>query len=223
MDNQKKNKEMKIKKINFKNAKRYNINKKTKKKNSYTPCLINDKKNSIQESSINNLIKKIEDKYSMIDNKNLNIISKRHKSTNKIFIYKFNNTPFIKEKTYKNIEDEKNNNCTTNEIPINTKISQINENNKKKSSKELLKRSKTVCNNNKKILKDQENEQDTKNNINININKAKKGKNDKKEIKIGKKKTINKNQKKEEVIEDKGKGENLKTYIKNKFLCCFLL
>ena len=37
MDNQKKNKEIKIRKINFKNAKRFNMSKKPKKINSYSP------------------------------------------------------------------------------------------------------------------------------------------------------------------------------------------
>ena len=91
------------------------------------------------------------------------------------------------------------------------------ENYKKRSSKDLLKRCKTVCNNNKN-LKTNEKEQDTNNNL--NINKSKKGKNDKK---LGKKKTINKTKDQDAKIEEKGKVENLTKNIKNKFLCCFLL
>ena len=215
MDNQRKSKEIKIHKIDFKNAKRFVPNKKNPhKKNSYTPGLYKEKKNSIQNISQINLINKIEEKYAMIDNNNLIKAQKRDESPKKLFYYKFNSP-------YKKIKEDKNNNCNINETPINVTISQTNEDNRKKSSKEL-KRCKTVCNNNKKILKEQENDLATRNN-NINMNKAKKGKNGKKEIKLGKKKTNNKSQKNSLKIEEKGKIENLTKNIKNKFLCCFLL
>lgn len=217
MDNHRKSKEIKIHKINFKNAKRYSIYKRRNKKNSYTPCLSQEKKNSIQNSSINNLIKKIEDKYCMMDKNNILKGPRRNKSSNKLIVYKFNNNPFLKQKSIKKIDEEKNNNCTTNETPMNIKNSQTKEENKKRSSKDLLKRCKTVCNNNKN-LKTNEKEQDTNNNL--NINKSKKGKNDKK---LGKKKTINKTKDQDAKIEEKGKVENLTKNIKNKFLCCFLL
>ena len=217
MDNQKKSKEIKIHKISFKYLKRFSTNKKPKKKNSCTSCLYKEKKNSIQNSSIKNIIKKIKDKYSMIDN-NLIKSQRRNKSSNKLFGYKFNKQLFLKQKSYKTIEEEKNNNFTTNETPINIKISQLNDENKKKSIKEL-KRCKTVCNNNKKILNNKVNEQETKN----NINKVKKRKNGKKEIKLGKKKANNKSQKYNEKSEEKRQLENFTKNIKNKFLCCFFL
>ena len=154
----------------------------------------------------------------MMDKNNILKGPRRNKSSNKLIVYKFNNNPFLKQKSIKKINEEKNNNCTTNETPINIKISQTKEDNKKRSSKDLLKRCKTVCNNNNnKNLKTHENEQDA-NNI-ININKSKKGKNCKK---LGKKKTINKTEDQDVKIEGKGKIENLTKKIKNKFLCCFL-
>ena len=213
MDNQRQNKEIKIHKIDFKNAKRLVINKKPIKKKSYTPSLYKEKKNSIQNISQINLINKIEERYAMIDNNNLIKTQKRNKSSKKLIHYKFNNPN-------KKIKEEKNNNCNINETPISITISQINEDNKKKSSKEL-KRCKTVYNNNKKILNVQENDHASKNNN--NINKVKKGKNGKKEIKIGKKRANSKSKNNNLKIKEKGKIENLAKSIKNKFLCCFLL
>ena len=220
MDNQRKSKEIKIHKINFKNAKRFSINKRRNKKNSYTPCIYKDKKNSIQNSSLKNIIKRIESKYSMLDNNNLTKAApRRNASSNKLFDYKFNKQ-LLNQKSFKKIEDEKKNNCTTtNETPVKIKISETNKENKKRNSKELLKRCKTVCNNNKNI-KVHENEKDIDIDSNINTNKAKIKK---KEKKLGKQKTINKTNNYDVNIEEKGKIKNLTNNIKNKFLCCFLL
>ena len=220
-----KNKDLKFHKVetkNFKNAKKINKYRTSKQVISFgNPSPINNKKKkrSIQSSSIDNLIKNIEEKYMV--KKNQNLVDgrlKRNHSLNKVNIFKFKD--LLIAKNFK-AEEEKNNGIQDTSVGI--KIPKKEE--KKKIIKKALKHCKSLHTNKYSqfnIFKDIKNFNiqgcdDTKS---CNLAKDKKRK---KDIKPKKSKIFIKEEKKtNDESPDRDKNEN---YVNNntkfRFLCCF--
>ena len=222
-----KNKDLKFHKVetkNFKNAKKINKYRSSKQVISFENHFPNNnnknKKGSFQSSSINNLIKNIEEKYMI--NKNQNIVEgrlKRNHSLNKLNIFKFKD--LLSAKNFKP-EEEKNNGMQDTSADI--KIRKKDE--KKKINKKAIKHCKSLHINKYNqfnILKDIKNFNniqecdDTKSCNNVKDKKRKK------DVKPKKSKIFIKEEKKtNDESHDRDKNEN---YVSNnkkfRFLCCF--
>lgn len=213
--NQSKHKEIKFHKANFKNAKKISKIKSSKQILSLCEHNSNESNNGtkkyMKSSSLANVYKNIENKYLIAINKNLI----KNQKLNRNSKFKKMNL-FLKQKTFKKIEEEKNEEY---QEPIKNPI--LGQNNfleKNEISKNKIKRCKSMFNkNSNKDLNIIENEENTFYN---NSNKKLKIKKEKetKETKYNKNK-INKGDKK---IDDDTheKSEDLVDNFKQKFFCC---
>ena len=198
-------KDIKFHKVSLKNVKR--IERSSQDIPNLNNYLLNkDNKNSLKSTAKDNILKTIEDKYSVINN-NKNLINRprRIKSTKKNMVFKVKDL-ILNQKYKKNEEEEKN--IEENEINNNLKVTSRNE----KEKKDVvfgIKRCKTLCNTNynknKIINNNQGKKQLTKNNDIIKNKKTKKGKKHKN--------NNNKNIKNEQ-------SEGFVNKKKFKFLCC---
>ena len=209
--NQKKHKDVIFHKVNFRNAKRFNKNKSPNEmislKTNYFTSNSKEKDKSFQSSAMDNLIKNIEDKYSIFENNNLIKIPKRRYSSKKTN----NNKIFNKGK-------EENKNERNYQFSKFLKIGRNLSGYKRYNSSNRINQFKKFSNGNKD-LNSLENEQETYCN---NISKEKKKKTKKKNIEYQKNKLYK--EEKEKKVRDnfqvKEKYENFVNKRRNNLLCC---
>ena len=215
--NHKKHKDVKFHKVKsqiFNNVKKYNKNKSSNEMAflHYSPSIKRMLRKSTRSSALGQLLKNVEEQYSILDNKNFFKPSKKVKSSNQINILsKIFLGPKEKEKNIRNIGKEN--------ISIYLKHKEKKLKEKKDISSKSIQMCKTfVINNNSKY---KNNKLDNKI---ININENDKNNSyviNNKSIKYKRRKNEENNEEKyNDEIHDKERKENLGKTIKRKFLCC---
>ena len=220
MDNKKNHKDMIFHKINFKNAKRFKKMKSSKEiinlLKDYNEKKNNENENNFNSSALNIILKNIDDKFSICENKNLVKANKRINSTKKDNFSNISKNYSTKKNFKKNEEIEMEKIDENKELNKISKNIPINKNYKKSYSCKKLKINKSLFNPNKDTTC-LENDKNTKNSKNLSKNKKRKIM--KKKIRFPKKIFIQKEKAANDGFQ-KRKNEN---YIKegnSNILCC---